>query len=234
MGGVSSRLAILFIPCAYACSAGGSSKPNASNASGGAAGAFVVGTGGDTTNVASGGASSGAGGVASTGTGGSTASGPHDPTLFAWPEGNPDAGAGGLCHAGHYVGTYSCDVHDGDAGSTFNYSLTGPVDLTLQQGQSGEFLSVSGGTLKSAAGILSLNADLIGQLDCQTGEFSGYLQNGTLAIPPFPPGGTFKGSLSATFTSNGPELVGSWTLFGEGQFAGYFCRGPWTATWQPN
>jgi hypothetical protein len=196
-----------------------------SSATGGAGGTpdTSVSTGGTTLAAAG----SGAGGAPSAG--GASGAPAHDPTLFDWPEGNPDAGPGTSCQAGHYVGTYACNVKYADAGV---YQLTGPVDLRLDESQNGEFLSVSGGTLKSTAGILALDATLVGKLNCQTGEFSGTLQNGTLSIPPFPPGGTFAGNLSAQFSSDGPRLVGSWTLIGEGVFAGYSCTSPWTAVWQ--
>jgi hypothetical protein len=130
------------------------------------------------------------------------------------------------------VGTYTCDVTFGDAGAAV-FPLAGPVDLVLAEGQDGEFLVVSGGTLKSAAGLLVADAEVIGQLSCSSGAFSGTLRNGTLSIPPFPPGGTFGGDLSATFVSTGPRLEGTWALVGGGPFAGYGCSGPWTATLQP-
>jgi hypothetical protein len=153
----------------------------------------------------------------------------HDPNLFSWPEANPDAGPGDRCKAGHYVGTYSCTVKLNDAGL---YDLNGPVDLSLAQAQSGEFLSVSGGTLKSTAAGLDLNATLVGQLSCQSGAFSGVLQNGQLSFLGFP-SGTFGGTLKATFVTDGPKLDGTWTLTGAGPYAGYKCTGPWTATFQP-
>jgi hypothetical protein len=155
----------------------------------------------------------------------------HDPALFNWPESTADGGTGTHCKAGHYVGTYNCNIEWGDAGA-FSYPLSGPVDLRLEEAQSGEFLSVSGGTLTSAVGIVSLDSQLIGTLNCQTGEFTGTLQNGTFAIQPFPPGGTFDGHLNANFASAGPKLDGTWTLRGGGQFSASSCSGPWNATWQ--
>lgn len=212
-----------------ACSTGGAAPPSVSMG-GGTGGTVDYGTGG-TVYYGTGGADATGGGTAAA-TGGQSG---RDPTLFAWPEANPDASAPLLCKAGHYVGTYSCNVTGPNgfgADGGIQFPLTGPVDLRLAQSQSGEFLTVSGGTLKSAAGILALDASLDGTLNCQSGAFGGTLLNGTLSIPPFPPGGTFSGDLSATFVSDGPKLVGSWTLVGEGQYAGYSCTGPWTATWQ--
>jgi hypothetical protein len=164
----------------------------------------------------------------------------HDPGLFGWPEGNPDGGTLELCKPGHYVGTYECAVKPppafaaffpGDAGT--GYLVNGAVDLVLNQSQSGEFLTVSGGTLKSTAQLFfALEAMVAGQLNCQTGVFSGQLVSGTVAIPPFPPGGTFDGPLSATFDPKAAALEGKWNLIGGATFQGTSCSGPWTATWQ--
>jgi len=222
----------LLIPLVSACSAGGATPPPGAGGAGASTGPSsggqsMVTTGAGGIATGTGGDANGTGGVTASGSGGAVS---HDPKLFSWPETSPDASAASLCQAGHYVGTYSCEVKYNDAG--INYPLTGPVDLTLQESQSGEFLSVSGGTLKSAAGFLALNATVIGTLSCQSGAFSGHLENGTLSIPPFPPGGTFAGTLNAQFVAAGPKLDGSWTLLGEGQYAGYTCSGPWSATWQ--
>jgi hypothetical protein len=163
----------------------------------------------------------------------------HDPTLFAWPESNADGGSDLLCKPGHYVGTYTCTIRPpaqyialfGDAAVT--YKINGPVDLTLDKGQDGEFLTVSGGTLKSTAGgFLALDATVVGKLDCQTGTFTGTLENGTVSIPPFPSGGSFSGPLAASFSPSGPALNGNWTLIGGTTFQGTSCTGPWNATYQ--
>lgn len=214
----------LLSPLGGACSAGGSTDEPMASATGGTGGTGATGMGGMVTYVTGGATGQAPGGSSSV----------RDPSLFSWPEANPDGSTVARCQAGHYVGTYSCDVTGNGLGvdGGVPYHLTGPVDLRLEQSQAGELLSVSGGTLKSAAGLLTLDASLVGALNCGTGAFSGTLQNGTLSIWPFPPGGTFAGSLSATFVSSGPKLDGSWTLVGEGQFTGYSCTGPWTATWQ--
>ncbi len=223
---------------ALGCSASSSSNNNPF-AQGGAGGADQYGTGG----TGNGGSSYNAGGTTSvTGNGGhqgttlfdaGTGPYPYDlNTTFSWPTTSAEGGIGGRCKAGHYVGTYSCEVTNADAGV---YSLTGPVDLQLSEAQSGEFLTVSGGELKSAAGILAMDATVVGQLNCQSGAFSGNLPHGSLALVPFPPApDSFDGTMQASFVSSGPALSGTWTLFGEGTFQGYVCHGPWTAKWQPN
>jgi hypothetical protein len=229
-------------PLLGACSAGSAAgSPNGSSTGGGT---FVPSTGatanagGDTTNLASGGAGNTASGGGDTATG-SSGSVAHDPKLFAWPEGVgvDGGGGGGLCRAGHYVGTYSCTVHGAppvageppDAGPVI-YSLQGPVDMVLQQGQSGEFLSVSGGTLNSAAGFLAMQATIDGTLNCQNGAFDGTLLHGSLNGLPE----AFGGKMQSTFSASGPTLTGRWQLFGEGLVQGYSCAGPWSAKWQAN
>jgi len=230
----------LLIPLVAACSAGGATPPPGLGGSGGSAGASQGPSGGGQSMVASGaggiasgagGDANGTGGVTASGSGGASGSAAHDPKLFSWPEASGDASTGSLCQAGHYVGSYSCTVRYADAGL---YPMTGPVDITLQESQNGEFLIVSGGTLKSAAGGLTANATVIGTLSCQSGAFSGHVDDGTLSIPPFPPGGTFTGTLNAEFVADGPKLEGSWSMMGGGPFAGYKCIGPWSATWQPS
>jgi hypothetical protein len=213
-----------------ACSANNAS----SLAPSGSAGGQTFASGGTTSVYTNTGGAPSNGGSPSVDTGGASAldgGHRHDSTLFAWPESNADGGTNDRCKPGHYVGTYSCNVlWGGDAG--FRYALTGPVDLTLDKGQSGEFLTVSGGTLKSMAAGLTLDATVVGQLDCQTGQFSGNLTNGEVSIPPFPPGGTFSGPLAASFDSTNPTLDGTWTLIGGTTFAGASCHGPWNAVLQ--
>jgi len=175
--------------------------------------------------------------VPPTTSGGGSPSGGPDPNLFNWPEANPDGGNEELCKPGHYVGTYQCDLslpgEPADASSGF--VVSGPVDLMLDESQDGEFLEVSGGTLKSTAmGIFVLAATVSGKLDCLSGQFAGSLQDGTVSIPPFPSGGSFTGPMAASFSQNGPELSGKWTLIGGPQFLGESCTGPWSATWQAN
>lgn len=171
-----------------------------------------------------------------TSNGGSPSGGP-DPSLFNWPEGTADGGNEQLCKPGHYVGTYQCDLAlpGMAADASTGFMVSGPVDLMLDQSQSGEFLEVSGGTLMSTAmGIFALAATVTGKLDCVSGRFSGALQDGTVSIPPFPSGGSFSGPMSASFSASGPGLSGTWTLIGGPQFFGESCTGPWSATWQAN
>lgn len=186
------------------------------------------GTGGATTGTgAAANPTSGAGGTTSS-SGGAAGAGPSP--MFSWPEANPDGGAAMLCKPGHYTGMYDCDVNW--APFVMNLHLNGPVDLQLNQSQNGEFLTVSGGSLKSAAGVYSLDAKIEGQLDCQTGAFTANLVNGGISIPPFPPGGTFSGAMMGSYDPSAMQMNGKWNLLGIDTFMGATCDGPWQITYQ--
>lgn len=130
---------------------------------------------------------------------------------------------------------YSCTVHNtqfgGDAG--LSIPIDGPVDLVLNRGQSGEFLTVSGGTLKSAAaGFFQLSADITGQLDCTTGVFTGHVTMGEVSIPPLPPGGNFDATMNGALDGANQSMSGSWLLTGTTTLQGWFCTGPWNVSYQ--
>jgi hypothetical protein len=236
----ASTLALGIIVFVVGCSANGSSNASFAGA-GGAGGAMNPPPGGavfTTSGGASGAPSAPGGAPGSSGASGKAGdtSGLRDPTAFVWPESSPDGGQLSLCKAGHYVGTYKCAVKfpppfggPGDAGA---YEISGPVDFELQESQEGEFLVVNGGTLSSGAGFYAFGATVLGKLDCVTGTFQGELKDGTVAIPPFPPGGTFTGDLASTFDSGASKLTGTWNLIGGPEFSGTSCHGPWNATWQ--
>jgi hypothetical protein len=209
---------------------GSSSAPNAGGlgATPGSGGVPVA-MGGSGGVIASGGVPLSSGGAPQA-TGG-VAPGQRDPSAFTWPEANPDGGSARLCKPGHYVGTYQCTVTGPPDAPALGLQLMGPVDLRLEQGQEGEFLVVSGGTLTTSAGFLQLVADLTGKLDCQTGKFEGALENGELSIPPFPPGGSVGGTLTGVFAPATSAMDGTWDLEAGTAFPGYGCEGPWTITW---
>jgi hypothetical protein len=216
--------------CSADNSAGSGFGPPTPGATGGAPAVGSGGaraTGGDL--PASGGVISGSGGASLPVTGGTT--GTLDPSAFSWPEATADGGASRLCKPGHYVGTYTCMITAPAGQPAAGFQLTGPVDLTLGEAQEGEFLVVSGGTLKTSAGLLSLEGSLTGKLDCQTGKFEGALDAGQLSIPPFPPGGTVDGTLSGVYVPATNGMDGTWVMTGGSSFPGYGCEGPWTLTW---
>ena len=215
----------VFLCCVQACSANSSAPPPAADmqSSGGAPPTAA-------TSSSSGGAA-----LPTPSSGGAPAgSGPRDGALFAWPESSADGGAS-RCQPGHYVGTYSCTVHNsqfgGDAG--LSIPIDGPVDLVLNRGQSGEFLTVSGGTLKSAAaGFFQLSASITGQLDCTTGAFTGRVTMGEVSIPPLPPGGNFDATMDGALDGTNQAMSGSWLLTGTTTLMGWFCTGPWKVSFQ--
>jgi hypothetical protein len=233
------------------CSAGTGTSTGASGSGAAAGFGGVFGSGG---GVASGGASvapPGSGGAASAaggaapGSGGASGSGglittvvgtggsPYDPSVtFDWPESSGDAGAASHCKAGHYVGTFQCNyVAAGSVDGSAGFPLNGPIDMHLDQGTSGEFLTVSGGKLTGATGLaIVFNADVVGQLDCGSGAFTGSLQNGVYNFFIFP-GGNFAGPFNGTFHSGAtPTLSGTWQLQTGGSNTGS-CNGTWTVSW---
>jgi len=162
---------------------------------------------------------------------------------FDWPESVTDGGA--TCRAGHYAGTFQCNfvpsAADGGAapaGSpTTPFPVTGPVELVLTESQNGEFLEVSGGTMNGSTFIaITFTAKISGKLDCQTNQFTGLVSDGQYGIQPFPPGGSFTGPTSATYSPTGPALVnGSWHFTVKDPQGAVFgtCDGTWTANYAP-
>ena len=160
---------------------------------------------------------------------------------FDWPEAIGDGGA--TCKAGHYKGTFQCNfvpslADGGTAPGTPSapFTVTGPVELVLTESQNGEFLEVSGGTLNGSTFIITFTAKISGKLDCQTNQFAGMVSDGQYGIQPFPPGGSFSGPTSATYSASGPALVnGSWLFAAkdaQGNLLGN-CPGTWSATYAP-
>jgi hypothetical protein len=115
--------------------------------------------------------------------------------------------------------------------------VTGPVELVFTESQNGEFLEISGGSLTGAALIaITFTAKMSGKLDCQTNHFDGMATDGQYGILPFPPGGSFSGPTTATYSSVGPALVGGTWRFSvktpQGTTQGNAdCT--WTATYTP-
>src|SRR6185436_11307225 len=105
----------------------------------------------------------------------------------------------------------SCVQNTGTGGLV----LTGPLSLTLVE-SSGEFLSVSGGTLDAASGGFMLTGPLTGLLDCRADQFTGSFDgtySGT-ALPPLPAiNGELAGPISSRYEPHQPALTnGEWCL----------------------
>jgi hypothetical protein len=210
--------------------AGGAPASGGAPGAAGSVGAGARGSGGAP------GAQNGTGGFISTGTGGTApySTGDAGKIVFSWPE-STSAGPATSCKAGHYVGTFECNYRAaGTPDSSAPFLVNGPVDMTLNQSQSGEFLEVSGGTLTGAAVlIISFTANVIGKLNCSTGMFDGSLTNGVYGFPGLP-AGKFAGPMRATYSATGPALInGTWELQQQSAGSAGSCVGTWTAKWQP-
>ena len=182
------------------------------------------------------GAAAAAGGFTSAGAGGRApySTGDAGKVTFNWPE-STGKGPATTCQAGHYVGTFQCNYRAaGTPDSSAPFLVNGPVEMTLNQSQSGEFLEVSGGTLNGAAVLLiAFTANVIGKLDCATGSFDGGLTNGVYGFPGLP-AGQFSGPMRAAYSTTGPALInGTWELVQQSAGSTGSCIGTWTAKWQP-
>lgn len=129
----------------------------------------------------------------------------------------PDA-ASARCEPGRFEGTFTCNFGLGQScdqnPGTGLIMLMGVMSLTLVA--TGEFLTVSGGTLDAASGGYTLNGPLAGLVDCRVKKFGGSVE-GTYSgpgIPGLPPvTGELSGPVSATYDPRGPALTnGTWCL----------------------
>jgi hypothetical protein len=157
-----------------------------------------------------------------------------DPNVtFDWQETVP--GGAGSCEAGTYTGTFMCElIYDTtmpDAGSgTF---VTGPITLHFEKSANGEFLELADAKLEGVGmDVFGFTADLSGELDCTTLQFTSQAQNGAygLGLPIDIPLGTVDGTLAGMLDNMTHELNGTWTLTADG---GITCVGPWHASFTP-
>jgi hypothetical protein len=182
----------------------------------------------------------GAGETAASGGGGNTASGglpPPDPSVtFDWPATLP--GGDDDCRPGHYTGTFSCDYRLAPTDPDPLVVVTGPISLTLERSQDGEFLEISDGQLEGIAQlVIGFRSQLAGRLDCAIGELlaeavDGIWGFGDPAVLPF---GVFAGTLTGALDTASATLDGQWDLGVNGGAAtgGGACVGPWQANWAP-
>ncbi len=131
-----------------------------------------------------------------------------------------DATTPSACRPGRYDGTFSCNfafgAACGDNTGTGGLALSGPLSLTLTEGQSGEILEVSGGTLDASSGGFTLNGPLAGSLNCRSGLLQGSF-DGTYTSPALPPlpgiSGQISGPIQSAYDPRKPELTnGTWCL----------------------
>ncbi|HVU03615.1 MAG TPA: hypothetical protein VHE30_17775 [Polyangiaceae bacterium] len=228
---------------ALSCSASndaadGSSTPSGTGGVGGAwsASGGAVDFGGSSSGGASaaGGADSGGSGTSGdTGSGGATvipadagSSYPYDPSVsFDWPE----TVTQGPCLPGTYEGTFTCKL-DFFAG-IFVSDITGPVNFTLAESASGEFLEIKDGTLAGTANTtIKFTSPLSGKLDCSNNTFHADATAGTYSDAAFI-NGTFTGGLDAKLDRATQILTGTWALTPSATSTP--CAGSWTATRKP-
>jgi hypothetical protein len=160
---------------------------------------------------------------------------PPDPSImFAWEETAPGATN---CQAGHFVGTFMCDLTPEGGTAEDSFSITGPVELTLTKSQNGEFLEISDGHINGfALAIFNFDAALEGKLECSTAQLAANAKDGSIGLgdanllPVF----TFAGQLAGTLDASGDTLNGVWS-FPVTTPAGPLgtCSGPWTAIRMP-
>lgn len=212
----------------------GSGTATGKSGAGGAGGASMPGTAGTAGAAAALGTSGASGGTA--GSTGTTASGglpPPDPNVsFAWPATLP--GGNDDCRPGHYTGTFSCEYRPVPTDVDPLVIVEGPISLTLERSQDGEFLEIADGQLEGIAQlIIGFRSQLSGKLDCATGELTAAAVDGLYGFgdPAVLPFGTFAGTLTGTLDTTTGTLDGQWDLGVDG--GGGACVGPWQANWAP-
>lgn len=134
---------------------------------------------------------------------------------FEWRETVP--GQGG-CRPGVYVGRFACRQ-----GGALLFPVEGNMRFRLAGSEEDQVLNVVDGELAGFSSMLTgklLNADLMGTLDCISGDFEGRTENGEVfAAPfsnvfPFLSGGAFEGTLDGTIDTRTATVSGRWTMSG--------------------
>lgn len=177
------------------------------------------------------------------GSSGGGSSGTGSSSGFNLGDGGGGGGMGtGTCKDGTYSGTYQCSFNydpnaDGgtmsDAGfNDAGFVITGNISFQLMQDMSsGEsFIDKAQGSFGGTccAGLFSLDAGVSGQLNCNSGVFTGMLSNGSYSG--FFMMGSFSGPLNSQYNGNTFSFVdGTWNLTVPGQGT---CVGIWSANLQ--
>jgi len=156
---------------------------------------------------------------------------PPDPNVtFEWTATLP---GGGTCEPGKYTGTFTCNYVLPGGDPNFPIVVTGPIVMTLERSQDGEFLEIADGKLEGIAMlVIGFRAQLTGRLDCATGKLEAMATDGIYGFgdPSVFPAGMFMGTLGGTLDPSTAELMGDWDL---GIPMGGACVGPWQASWTP-
>ncbi len=195
--------------------------------------------------VFAGGEEGGGAGSDDSGSGASSSGGGGSSSGFNLGDGGGGGMGTGTCKDGTYAGAYACsfvvgpDCSDaGDAGfNDAGFVITGNISFQLTQDQSsGEsFLDKASGDFGGGCCAIipgmptfSLDAGVSGQLNCNSGMFTGMLSNGSYTG--FGMTGTFGGPLDSQYNgSNSAFVDGKWQLTVPGQGC---CTGIWSANLQ--
>ena len=165
-----------------------------------------------------------------------------DPNVkFDWAQTAPGMGAAKSCRAGTYIGssTYMCSPVDDGLGlgdlSGFGVEITATLSIMLVESADGEFLQIANGQFSSLTlDTFGMLANLKGNLDCKTQQFTATTQDGSwglgdpnLGVLPL---GTWEAELSGTLDPATGTLTGMWMVSGSVPFV---CKGAWTARLSP-
>ena len=138
------------------------------------------------------------------------------------------------CRPGRYTGTFMCNYVPMGGNPAMPLAIvSGPISLTLEQSQNGEFLEIADGKLEGIAQlIIGFRSKLSGKLDCGSLELTADAVDGLYGFgdPAVLPFGMFQGTLMGTLDPSSGTLSGEWNLT---ESAGGVCAGPWQANWTP-
>lgn len=131
---------------------------------------------------------------------------------FDWQETLPGKGT---CREGRYVGSFTCTMPEGDAG-TPSAPLSGQVVFTLAAVSEEQVLLISAGSVKDPIGIV-FSADLVGSLRCTDNVFEAYTEDGSVIGL-----GTFEAALMGRFDPDELIIDGEFGLIDD---SGQPCNG---------
>ncbi len=131
--------------------------------------------------------------------------------------------SGGSCEAGHYVGKFTGNyytaisllgalpVSSTDSAATLGGPILPGLEFTLNKKPGSEILAISGGKIRGTAnGLYPFEIDLLGNLDCSTGKFTGTMDGWYSVAGIKTP---FLGTVTADYNKITHQFInGKWTL----------------------
>ena len=132
---------------------------------------------------------------------------PPDPDLdrnvsFEWNETLPGQGT---CHAGQYVGSFTCMI-SADGGVVSASELSGQVVFTLGTSSEQQVLSITEGAIKDSFGFNT--ADLTGSLRCTDRTFEAQTVGGMVWFP----FSAYEATLAGAFDDQALMIEGQFTM----------------------